>query len=137
MTDKVDQATRSRNMAAVRARDTAPELALRRALVALGVRGYRLHRSDVPGRPDLAWPGRRVAVFVDGAFWHGHPSAYKRGRSGDFWDRKIGANIERDRRIDEKLRSAGWTVLRLWDFEIEADAAACAERVRTILAREA
>jgi DNA mismatch endonuclease (patch repair protein) len=135
MTDKVDPATRSRNMAAIRARDTGPELALRRALVALGVRGYRLHRRDVPGRPDLAWPGRRVAVFVDGAFWHGHPSAYKRGKSGDFWDRKIGANIEHDRRIDIALRSAGWTVLRLWDFEIEADVTACAEQVRAMVGR--
>lgn len=137
MTDKVDRETRSRNMAAVRARDTAPELALRQALVAVGLRGYRLHCRNIPGRPDIAWPSRRVAIFVDGAFWHGHPSAFTPGKSGPFWDRKIGANIERDRRTDEKLRSAGWTVVRLWDFEVEADPLGCAERIRIILGAKA
>lgn len=120
-------------MAAVRAQDTGPELALRHALYAMGLRGYRIHRRDVPGRPDVAWIGRRIAVFVDGAFWHGHPSAFKPGKSGVFWDRKIGANIERDRRIDEQLRSEGWEVLRLWDFEVERDVRTCAERVRVLV----
>jgi DNA mismatch endonuclease (patch repair protein) len=114
-------------MARVRTRDTAPELALRRALWAAGVRGWRLHRR-LPGKPDVVWIGRRVAVFVDGAFWHGHPDYY-RGQSGTFWDEKIAGNRARDRRVDDELVEAGWRVVRLWDFEVERDPEAC---VRTI-----
>lgn len=134
MADIVDTRTRSRMMAAVRARDTAPELALRRLLYAQGLRGYRVHRRDIPGRPDVAWIGRRVAVFVDGAFWHGHPSAFTLGKSGKFWDDKISANMARDRRNDERLRQAGWKVVRLWDFEIERDQVGCMEKVQAALA---
>jgi DNA mismatch endonuclease (patch repair protein) len=105
-------------MSAVRGRDTSPEVALRRALWAEGVRGWRCHYRRAPGTPDIAWPGRRVAVFVDGAFWHGHPSRHRPGRSGAYWDEKIDANVARDRRVDAKLVDAGWTVVRVWDFEV-------------------
>ena len=134
MTDRFDAATRSRMMSAVKRKDTKPELALRTALRLRGLTGYRLHRKDVPGRPDLAWVGRRVAVFVDGAFWHGHPSAYRPGRSGLFWDTKIAGNIARDRRADAHLKAAGWAVVRLWDFEVERDPDACVARVADALA---
>lgn len=105
-------------MSRVRRRDTRPELLLRRALWAAGVRGYRVDDRRLPGRPDLAWTRHRVAVFVDGAFWHGHPSAYKPGCHGDYWDQKIQRNVERDRAADELLRELGWIVLRLWDFDV-------------------
>lgn len=119
-------------MARVRTRDTAPELALRRALWAAGVRGWRLHQR-LPGRPDLAWPSRSLAIFVDGAFWHGHPEYY-RGQSGEFWDAKIAGNRARDERVNSELEGRGWRVLRFWDFEIEADVAECVRRVREALA---
>lgn len=119
-------------MRRVRTRDTAPELELRRTLWAMGVRGWRLHPRRVPGKPDLAWIGRRLAIFVDGAFWHGHPDHYW-GQSGEFWDAKIERNRARDRRVDEELGSAGWSVLRIWDFEIQRDPGACAERVAAAL----
>jgi DNA mismatch endonuclease (patch repair protein) len=115
-------------MTRVRTRDTAPELALRRSLWRIGIRGWRLHPRRVYGKPDLAWIGRRVAVFVDGAFWHGHPDYYW-GQSGEFWDAKIERNRARDRRVDEELDAAGWRVLRLWDFEVERDPDECARRV--------
>lgn len=115
-------------MARVRQRDTAPELALRRALWAAGLRGWRCHPKGIPGRPDLAWIGRRCAVFVDGAFWHGHPDYYW-GQSGKFWDEKIARNRARDARVDSELEAAGWAVVRVWDFEVERDPAACVERV--------
>jgi DNA mismatch endonuclease (patch repair protein) len=76
----------------------------------------------------LAWIGRRVAVFVDGAFWHGHPDHYW-GQSGKFWDDKIARNRARDQTVNEKLAAAGWTVVRLWDFEVERDLPACISRV--------
>lgn len=120
-------------MAAVRASDTGPELVLRRALRAAGLRGYRIHRKDLFGRPDIAWIGSRVAVFVDGAFWHGHPSAFTPGKSGSFWDRKIAANRERDRRVNARLEETGWRVLRFWDFEIETVLDACVRRVEEAL----
>jgi DNA mismatch endonuclease (patch repair protein) len=121
-------------MARVRVRDTAPELLLRRALWATGVRGWRLHVKTLPGKPDVAFVGRKLAVFVDGAFWHGHPDYYH-GQSGPFWDAKIAANRERDARVDAQLESLGWEVLRVWDFEVEKDPEACAARVSAALGR--
>jgi DNA mismatch endonuclease (patch repair protein) len=120
-------------MARVRGRDTGPELKLRRALHALGVRGWRCHLSKLPGRPDLAFGRARLVVFVDGAFWHGHPSRYWQGRSGPYWDAKIARNQARDRRVDDELQAQGWAVLRLWDFEVESDPIAAAKRVRELL----
>jgi DNA mismatch endonuclease, patch repair protein len=115
-------------MSRVRTRDTAPELELRRALWAAGVRGWRLHPRRVSGRPDLAWLGRRIAIFVDGAFWHGHPDHYW-GQSGKFWDEKIERNRKRDAKVTGELVDAGWTVLRFWDFEIDHDESGCVQKI--------
>lgn len=122
-------------MAAVKSRDTGPEIQLRKGLFRQGVRGWRCNYKRAPGRPDIAWPARRVAVFVDGAFWHGHPSRHKPGRSGEYWDRKIRQNVERDRRVDRELREDGWQVLRIWDFEIRKDLSSAVERVVDMLNR--
>lgn len=119
-------------MSRVRTANTAPEVALRRALWRRGVRGWRLHAKDLPGRPDVVFRGRRLAIFVDGAFWHGHPDYYW-GQSGAFWDKKIARTRERDERANQNLSALGWTVLRIWDFEVERDPDACAERVRCAL----
>lgn len=119
-------------MARVKTKDTAPEIELRRALWAAGIRGWRLHPRRVPGRPDIAWLGRRIAVFVDGAFWHGHP-AYYWGQSGKFWDEKIDRNRSRDEKVTRDLLERGWTVLRIWDFEVERDASRCVEMIRSVL----
>lgn len=132
MADPLTKAKRSALMSRVRTRDTAPELELRRALWAAGVRGWRLHPRRVSGRPDLAWLGRRIAVFVDGAFWHGHPEYYW-GQSGKFWDEKIARNRKRDEQVTGELVGAGWTVLRFWDFEVERDLDRCVESVRATL----
>lgn len=130
MPDVFSQAERSRIMGLVKNRDTEPELALRRALWAIGVRGWRCHRGDLPGRPDIAFGPAKLAVFVDGACWHGHPSKYKHGQSGEFWDRKIAANIARDSRVNAELAAIGWTVIRLWDFEVMKDPPGAASRVK-------
>jgi DNA mismatch endonuclease, patch repair protein len=118
MVDTRTKVDRRRIMAAVRQRDTMPEMELRRALFSAGIRGWRCNYGRVPGRPDIAWPSMRVALFVDGAFWHGHPSRHRPGRSGKYWDVKIAGNVARDRRVDGELRMAGWEVIRIWDFEI-------------------
>lgn len=113
----LDPQARSALMSRIRRRDTGPELQLRRALWAAGVRGWRVDVKNVRGRPDLAWIGLKLAVFVDGAFWHGHPDHY-RGQSGPFWDEKIQRNRERDAAGNATLATGGWTVIRFWDFEL-------------------
>jgi DNA mismatch endonuclease, patch repair protein len=113
-------------MRANRGRDTAPELALRRALYARGLR-YRLHRRPVRGlrcTPDIVFVGARVAVFVDGCFWHRCPvHGTDPKANGDWWARKLDANVARDRRNDQALRAHGWSVIRVWEHEAPDTAA--------------
>lgn len=129
VTDFLAPATRSRVMSRIRSRDTKPELELRRQLYAIGLRGWRCHPRDLPGKPDMAFTRWRVAVFVDGCFWHGHPDFFTPGKSGAYWDAKIARTRERDRIANDTLNAQGWTVLRFWDFEVEGAPAACALRV--------
>ena len=133
MADNLTREQRSRTMSRIRRRDTKPELLLRGALWGRGLRGYRLDIKKLPGRPDIVWSGRKVAVFVDGAFWHGHPSAFKPGRSGKYWDEKIPSNMRRDRAADAALCEMGWTVVRLWDFEVRRDLEGCLSRISSAL----
>jgi DNA mismatch endonuclease, patch repair protein len=137
MPDNLTKEQRSHNMARIRGRDTGPELELRRALWAAGLRGYRVDARKLPGRPDVAWFWAKLAVFADGAFWHGHPSAYWPGKSSAYWDAKIQRNLERDRLVDSALKELGWEVRRFWDFEILEDPRHCAEEVRALLNRQA
>lgn len=121
------------NMSRVRGRDTKPELALRRAIHALGLR-FRVH-AKLPGRPDIVFARVRLAVFVDGAFWHGRdlaelPSQLHVRRK--FWLDKIRANIERDRRKDAELRGLGFRVMRFWDDEVLKAPDVCARKVYMI-----
>lgn len=132
MPDHLSTAGRSRNMAAIRSQDTKPELTVRRALWAAGVRGWRTHRRNLPGRPDLAWGRWRVVVNVDGAYWHGHPDHIRAGAS-DYWVAKIARNQERDRASDAALAEMGWTTVRLWDFEVAGNIDDCVSRVLTAL----
>jgi DNA mismatch endonuclease, patch repair protein len=135
--DNVDTATRSRIMSRVRSKDTRPELTLRKALWAAGIRGWRCHVRSVPGTPDLCWRGRRVAVFLDSAWWHGHPSRWTPGRHPAAWDRKIAANRRRDEWVNRQLRDEGWTVVRVWDFELAADPDGVVARVYAAIRRGA
>src|SRR5437660_11576054 len=112
MAEHLSHETRRRVMARLRSKNTGPELALRKGLHAAGVRGWRCHVRSLPGRPDLAFTRWKLAVFVDGAFWHGHPDYFTTGKSGAYWDDKMARNQERDRRADQELSLAGWLVLR-------------------------
>ena len=104
-------------MAGIKGRDTKPEVLIRKALYAAGFR-FRLHRKDLPGSPDIVLPGRRIAVFVHGCFWHAHPGCrYAKipATRREFWETKLAANVERDRRARDALLSAGWRVLVIWE----------------------
>lgn len=116
-------------MSRIRSTDTKPELLLRSALWAEGARGWRCQWRAPGGRIDIAFTRWKVAVFVDGSFWHGHPSKWQPGRWTGYWDEKIKRNIARDRRQNEVLAAEGWQILRFWDFEIEHDANAAAALV--------
>jgi len=116
-------------MAAIRSKNTRPELAVRVGLRAAGATGYRLHLKAVPGRPDVAFTRWKVAVFVDGAFWHGHPDHFDPARASPYWRDKIARNRERDRAADAALHGAGWTVVRCWDFEVKESPEAVVDRV--------
>jgi DNA mismatch endonuclease (patch repair protein) len=125
MTDVYSAEKRSAVMRRVKGRDTTPELTVRRLLTALGVR-YRLHRKDLPGKPDIVMAGRRLAIFVHGCFWHGHDCA--RGArvpkaNRDYWLGKVGRNRQRDGVSRAALEAAGWRVETIWECEMKDEAA--------------
>lgn len=113
---------RSRTMRAVKSKDTKPEIAVRRAVHGLGFR-FRLHRKDLPGSPDLAFPSKRKAIFVHGCFWHGHSCA--RGARAPktntgYWTEKVARNRKRDKTVARLLAEIGWKRLVLWECEIKS-----------------
>lgn len=112
---------RSRIMRAVGSRDTSPELAVRRLLRILDLTGYRLHRKELPGKPDISFIGRKKAIFVHGCFWHGHDCP--RGNrvpttNVTYWRNKIERNRHRDHEHLEKLTQLGWSVLIVWECSL-------------------
>lgn len=134
MTDTLSREERSRRMAMVRSADTRPEMRVRRLVHGMGYR-YRLHRKDLPGKPDLVFPGRRAVIFVHGCFWHRHddcPLARMPKSRREFWEPKLEGNKRRDEREIAALRAAGWRVMVIWECEIR-DAVAVAARVRDFL----
>ena len=121
---------RSRNMAAIRGKDTAPEMAVRKMLHGMGLR-FRLHRKDLPGRPDIVLPRHRTVVFVHGCFWHRHEgcrfTTTPKTRQ-EFWQAKFDGNVARDRRNQADLVQLGWRILVVWECELR-DAAALRNRL--------
>ncbi|MGJ4844846.1 very short patch repair endonuclease [Leifsonia sp. Le1] len=114
-----------RSMKANRGRDTSPELAVRRLLHADGLR-YRVDYAPIGGRrrADIVFTRQKIAVFIDGCFWHGCPAHATRPKTNvDFWAPKLDRNIERDRETTMLLQQAGWTVLRFWEHEVSSDVA--------------
>jgi len=127
---------RRRNLAAVAGKNTVPELIVRRLLHRLGYR-FRLHRRDLPGTPDIVLAGQRKIVEVRGCFWHRHPDPTCRNAvlprvRADWWAAKLARNVERDERNMAALRDGGWSVLVLWECEVD-DEAALSTRLRSYL----
>lgn len=137
MSDVFTPEKRSAVMRRVKGKDTSPELAVRKALTALGAR-YRLNRKDLPGSPDIVMAGRRLAIFVHGCFWHGHDCA--RGSrvpkaNREYWTAKVARNVARDARTAAELAAAGWRVETIWECELK-DAEALRARLEGLLARD-
>ena len=137
MTDIFDPEKRSEIMSRIRGRDTRPELIVRRIAHALGFR-FRLHRKDLPGRPDIVFPRHQAVIVVHGCFWHRHPGC-KRASSPKtrvrYWQNKFEDNVVRDKRNETALRDLGWKVMVIWECETK-DHEAVAARIESFLRRD-
>jgi DNA mismatch endonuclease (patch repair protein) len=131
--DKITPEQRSLNMARVKSRNTALEIQIRSLVHKLGYR-FRLHRKDLPGTPDLIFPKRRSAVFINGCFWHGHNCSKAKLPASNriFWEAKIKKNVERDTRVVVQLAEKGWRVLTIWQCQTK-DMNALQERLTIFL----
>lgn len=131
--------SRSENMRRIRGKNTRPELAVRKLLRAIGFPGYRLHRSSLPGKPDVAYIGRRKAIMIHGCFWHGHDckvGSRKPLSNRDYWLPKIERNRQRDAQHQAELARLGWSVLTVWECELH-DVAALTAKLSAFLAEQA
>ena len=121
--DKISTDARSKNMSAIRGKNTKPELTVRKMLHAMGYR-FRLHRKDLPGNPDIVFPGRLKAIQVHGCFWHQHPNC-REGRipssRHEYWKEKLSRNVARDGQSLAALGALGWDVLVIWECETGKD----------------
>lgn len=121
MADRVSKQTRSAIMTSVKSKNTWPEMIVRKILHGMGYR-YRLHRKDLPGSPDIVFPGKLKTIFVHGCFWHGHDCRWGNlpKSNVDYWRAKIKTNKKRDSKNQKELRNLGWEVLIVWQCELRA-----------------
>ena len=135
MVDTVDKATRSRTMAQVHSKDTKPEMLVRKALFARGMR-YRLHDSKLPGKPDMVFPRYKAVICINGCFWHGHDCRRFRLPSSnvDYWQAKIDRNQARDQKNCAALEALGWRVLILWECSIPSKQSELASVITSTIA---
>lgn len=119
--DKITKERRSWNMSKIKSKDTKPELKVRKILYKLGYR-FRLHRKDLPGKPDIVLPKYKTAIFVNGCFWHRHDNCIEASRpktNSEFWENKITKTVERDLKKHQLLRDDNWKVIVFWECELE------------------
>jgi len=120
---------RSKNMSKIRSKNSVPELLLRKALWAKNIR-FRIHRKDLPGRPDIVIEKYKLAIFVDGDFWHGYEWEKRKPVTNQaFWIAKIERNMQRDRFVNESLTEMGYNVMRFWENEVRGNLKACVNQV--------
>ncbi len=134
MSPRLDPQQRRLLMARFKSTDTASERTLRAMLRRAGLVGYRVNVRQLPGRPDIAFTRWKVAVFVDGEFWHGHPDVFHFGTKGPYWDAKVARNQRRDQLATAALMAQGWGVVRIWSLEVRKDPERSLARVADALA---
>lgn len=132
MTDVLTHEQRKKNMQHIRSKDTKAEILLRKALWHKGLR-YRKNVRSLPGTPDIIFAKQKIAVFVDGDFWHARGHQEKPGEqvetNKDFWANKLSANVERDRFVNDALLEQGWLVLRFWESDVKKDLSKCVSEI--------
>ena len=122
MADCYSKEIRHRVMSRIRSKNTKPEVQLRKFLWSRGVKGYRIHNKKLPGNPDITFSKKKIAIFIDGCFWHGCPKCYVEPKSNcNYWRPKIRNTIERDKRQQKQLELEGWSVIRIWEHEIKSN----------------
>jgi len=120
-------------MSRIRGKNTAPEIKLRKMLFAAGVRGYRIHYALL-GKPDIVFVKKKIAIFIDGCFWHKCPVCFQEPETRkDFWMKKIQSNIDRDKKVNEQLKIDGWTVIRIWEHEIKREPYPVVQKIMDVL----
>ena len=130
MTDVLTKKQRAYNMSKIRGKNTGPEVKLRKLLYAHGIKGYRVH-YNLSGKPDIVFVKKKITIFVDGCFWHKCPVCFQEPETRkEFWMKKILSNIERDKKVDEQLKNAGWAVIRIWEHEIRKNPEKCIEKIK-------
>lgn len=130
--DRLTSEQRSKNMKSVRTTDTAPEIILRKALWHIGLR-YRKNYTNLLGKPDIVLTRQKIAIFVDGDFWHARGHQDNPGEqvatNKEFWKKKLTRNVERDKEVNDALTDAGWLVLRFWESDIKKDLNKCLQTI--------
>lgn len=118
MTDVLTPEQRKHNMSRIRGKNTGPEIKLRKMLWSQGIRGYRIHQN-LTGKPDIVYTKKKIAIFIDGCFWHKCPICFQEPETRkEFWMEKINSNVERDTKNTQQLLEDGWTVMRFWEHEV-------------------
>lgn len=129
MTDVLSPEQRTHNMSMIRGKNTGPEIKLRKMLWSEGIRGYRIHYK-LPGKPDIVFTKKKIAIFIDGCFWHKCPICFQEPETRkEFWMKKIQSNVERDKKVNEQLKNEGWDVIRIWEHEIRKEPNHVRERI--------
>lgn len=121
MADVLTKKQRSYCMSQIKGKDTQPEIILRKALSSAGLKGYRLHYKLI-GKPDIVFPKKKIAIFIDGCFWHKCPKCFISPETNkSFWRKKIDSNVRRDGIVNSELKSKGWKVIRIWEHELRKE----------------
>lgn len=135
--DRITKEKRSANMRNIKSKDMKPEMIVRRLVYKMGYR-YRLHRHDLPGRPDLVFVGRKKIIFVHGCYWHQHqeptcPLTHKPKTNKAYWSPKLNKNSERDKNNRKKLKEMGWDVLVIWECQLRSELLAVEQEIKAFL----
>jgi DNA mismatch endonuclease (patch repair protein) len=133
MPDCYPKNIRSRVMANIRSKNTKPEIKLRKLLWSAGIRGYRIHYKLL-GKPDIVFNKKKIAIFIDGCFWHKCPLDFQEPKTRkEYWMKKIQMNIERDKKVNDQLQSDGWTVVRIWEHMMRKEPEKVVARILALL----
>jgi DNA mismatch endonuclease (patch repair protein) len=121
-------------MSNIRSKNTKPEVQLRKYLWNRGCRSYRIHNKDLPGKPDIVFKKKKIAIFIDGCFWHKCPLDFQEPQSNKkYWMKKIQSNVERDKKVNEQLQSDGWIVLRIWEHTMKKEPEKAVDMIMRLL----